>query len=62
MPGHSPCIANFADYNGFRGACEYALTITENRRGGTENRRVFIWVLCGPLRFLRECFSDSGLP
>ncbi len=23
---------DFADYNGFRGACEYALTITENRR------------------------------
>ncbi len=30
-----------ADYNGFRDPCEYALTITENRRGGTENHRVF---------------------
>jgi len=45
--------------------CEYALAVTENRRGGTENRRVLYAssvALCGPLRFLRECFSDSGLP
>jgi len=36
---------------------EYALTITENHRGGTENHRVIMWwpslwpsvALCGPL-------------
>jgi len=27
--------------------CEYALTITENRRGGTENQYGFSAALCG---------------